>query len=105
MPDDADLIAAATMLGVPLDPAWHEAVRFHLVLSLRAAHLVGRSRDEVAPRRLRADDARHEPGVDEHRPQSGGAEVTDGLQRQLDGVEAEVGHVTQQLGSVRVGQR
>ncbi len=40
MPDDADLTAAATMLGIPLDPAWHDAVRFHLVLSLRAAHLV-----------------------------------------------------------------
>ncbi len=40
MPDDADLIAAATMLGIPLDLAWHDAVRFHLVLSLRAAHLV-----------------------------------------------------------------
>ena len=40
MPDDADLIAAAAVLGITLDPAWHDAVRFHLDLSLRAADLV-----------------------------------------------------------------
>lgn len=40
MPDDADLTAAAAVLGLPLDPAWHDAVRFHLDLSLRAARLV-----------------------------------------------------------------
>jgi hypothetical protein len=40
MPDDADLIAAAAVLGISLDPAWHDAIRFHLELSLRAADLV-----------------------------------------------------------------
>ena len=40
MPDDADLIAAAGVLGIPLDPAWCDAVRFHLGLSLAAARLV-----------------------------------------------------------------
>ncbi len=40
MLDDADLIAAAAVLGIPLDPAWHDAVRFHLDLSLRAASAV-----------------------------------------------------------------
>ena len=40
MPDDADLIAAAAVLGITLDPAWHDAVRFHLELSQRAADLV-----------------------------------------------------------------
>lgn len=40
MPDDADLIADAAVLGIPLDPAWLDAVRFHLELSLRAANLV-----------------------------------------------------------------
>ena len=39
MPDDTDL-AAAAVLGIPLDPLWHDAVRFHLDLSLRAAALV-----------------------------------------------------------------
>ena len=40
MPDDADLIAAAGVLGIPLDPAWCDAVRFHCDLSLAAARLV-----------------------------------------------------------------
>jgi hypothetical protein len=40
MPDDADLIAAAAALGIPLDQAWCDAVRFHLDLSLAAARLV-----------------------------------------------------------------
>ena len=40
MPDDTDLTASAAVLGIPLDPAWHDAVRFHLDLSLRAADLV-----------------------------------------------------------------
>ena len=40
MPDDADPTAAAAALGIQLDPAWHDAVRFHLDLSLRAAKLV-----------------------------------------------------------------
>ena len=39
MPDDADLTAAAAVLGIPLDPLWLDAVRFHLDLSLRAAAL------------------------------------------------------------------
>lgn len=40
MPDDADLTAAAAALGISMDPAWTDAVRFHLDLSLRAAKLV-----------------------------------------------------------------
>ncbi len=40
MPDDADLTAAAAVLGIPLDPAWCDAVRFHWNLSLAAASLV-----------------------------------------------------------------
>lgn len=40
MPDDADLTAAAAALGISIDPAWTDAVRFHLDLSLRAAKLV-----------------------------------------------------------------
>ena len=38
--EDAFLVAAASMLGIPLDPAWHDAVRFHLQLSLRMAAMV-----------------------------------------------------------------
>ena len=38
--DDAFLIAAASVLGIPLDPTWHEAIRLHLQLSLRMAAMV-----------------------------------------------------------------
>jgi hypothetical protein len=37
---DSFMIAAASMLGIPLDPAWHDSVKFHLQLSLRMANLL-----------------------------------------------------------------
>ncbi len=38
--DDAFMFAAASVLGIPLDPAWHSSIRFHLQLSLRMAAMV-----------------------------------------------------------------
>lgn len=40
MDEDTRLIDAAAVLGIELDPAWIDPVRFHLDLSLRAARLV-----------------------------------------------------------------
>jgi hypothetical protein len=44
MTEAADLdsyIGSATgLLGIPLDPRWHETIRFHLELTLRMARLV-----------------------------------------------------------------
>jgi hypothetical protein len=37
---DAYMDAAVSVLGIPLDPAWRDQVRFHLQLSLRMAELV-----------------------------------------------------------------
>ena len=39
---DLDLyIASATeLLGIPIDPAWRDTIRFHLELTLRMARLV-----------------------------------------------------------------
>ncbi len=38
--ENAFLIAAASVLGIKLDPAWHDSIRFHLQLSLRMAAMV-----------------------------------------------------------------
>ena len=38
--EDAFMIAAASVLGIPLDPGWHDSIRFHLQLSLRMAVMV-----------------------------------------------------------------
>ena len=38
--EDAFLIAAAAVLGIPLDPAWRDSIRLHLQLSLQMAAMV-----------------------------------------------------------------
>jgi len=37
---DEYIAAAATALALPIDPAWHGAVRMHLQVTLRLAKLV-----------------------------------------------------------------
>jgi hypothetical protein len=37
---DLYIASAAELLGIPIDLAWHDTIRFHLELTLRMARLV-----------------------------------------------------------------
>lgn len=42
MPDDLDaiILSGTTLLGIPIEPEWHDAIRANLETTLRLARLV-----------------------------------------------------------------
>jgi len=53
MPDDLDtlILAGTTVLGIPIEPEWHDAIRTNLDVTLRLARLVDEFKlpDEADP--------------------------------------------------------